>query len=138
MDRVTTPDRTSLLSDNGPDCVSRAFMDYLGMVQTLASPFHPQTNGKLERYHQVLKRDVNQLAYEMPSDLETAIVAFVRYYNCRGYHKATLGERDGFRRAPGKAAGDPATQKGGSGPNDRTAKTAHQGPQGAHETSFDA
>ena len=54
----------------------------------LAAPFHPQTNGKLERYHQTLKRDVNQLPYELPSDLEAAIMAFVSYYNYRRYHKA--------------------------------------------------
>ena len=47
-----------------------------------------KTNGKLERYHQTLKRDVNQLPYEMPSDLEAAVVAFVSYYNYRRYHKA--------------------------------------------------
>ena len=83
--------RTKLLSDNGPGYVSRAFRDYLGMVgikHILATPFHPQTNGKLERYHQTLKRDVNQLPYEMPSDLEAAMVAFVSYYNYRRYHKA--------------------------------------------------
>ena len=91
MDRVPIADRTRLLSDNGPGYVSRAFRDYLGMVgikHILASPFHPQTNGKLERYHQTLKRDVNQLPYEAPSDLEAAIVAFVSYYNYRRYHKA--------------------------------------------------
>ena len=49
---------------------------------------HPQTNGKLERYHQTLERDVNQVPYELPSDLEAAIVAFVSYYNYRRYHKA--------------------------------------------------
>ena len=53
-----------------------------------ATPFHPQTNGKLERCHQTLKRDVNQLPYEMPSDLEAAIVAFVSCYNYRRCHKA--------------------------------------------------
>ena len=71
--------------------MSRAFRDYLGMVgirHILAAPFHPQTNGKLERYHQTIKRDVNQLPYEVPSDLEAAIVAFVSYYNYRRYHKA--------------------------------------------------
>ena len=91
MDQVPITDRTRLLSDNGPGYVSRAFRDYLGMVgirHILAAPFHPQTNGKLERYHQTLKRDVNQLPYEMPSDLEAAIVAFVSYYNYRRYHKA--------------------------------------------------
>ncbi len=53
-----------------------------------ASPLHPQTNGKLERYHQTRKREVNQLPYEMPSDLEAAIVAFVSSDNYRRYHKA--------------------------------------------------
>ena len=76
MDQV--PDRPTvpgLLSDNGPGYVSRAFRDYLGMVgikHILATPFHPQTNGKLERYHQTLKRDVNQVPYELPADLEAA------------------------------------------------------------------
>ena len=91
MDQVPIEDRTRLLSDNGPGYVSRVFRDYLGMVgirHILAAPFHPQTNAKLERYHQTLKRDVNQLPYELPSDLEAAIVAFVSYYNYRRYHKA--------------------------------------------------
>ena len=46
------------------------------------------TNGKLERYHQSIKRDVKQVPYEMPSALEAAIAAFVAYYNYRRYHKA--------------------------------------------------
>ena len=58
MDQIPITDRTRLLSDNGPSYVSRAFRDYLGMVDIrhiLAAPFHPQTNGKLERHHQTLK-----------------------------------------------------------------------------------
>ena len=91
MDQVPVTHRTSLLSDNGPGYVSRAFRDYLGMVgikHILATPFHPQTNGKLERYHQTLKRDVNQVPYELPADLEAALAAFVSHYNYRRYHKA--------------------------------------------------
>ena len=91
MDQVPVTDRTRLLGDNGPGYVSRAFRDYLGMVgikHIMATPFHPQTNGKLERYHQTLKRDVNQVPYELPADLDAAIVAFVSYYNYRRYHKA--------------------------------------------------
>ena len=91
MDQVPVTDRTRLLSDNGPGYVSRAFRDYLGMVgikHILATPFHPQTNGKLERYHQTIKRDVNQVPYELSADLEAAIAAFVSYYNYRRYHKA--------------------------------------------------
>ena len=91
MTEVPVADRTSLLSDNGSGYVSRAFGDYLHLVgirHILATPYHPQTNGKLERYHQTIKQDVNQLPYEVPTDLEAAIAAFVSYYNCQRYHMA--------------------------------------------------
>jgi hypothetical protein len=91
MTEVPVADRTKLLSDNGSGYVSRAFGDYLRLVgirHILAAPYHPQTNGKLERYHQTIKRDVNQVPYEVPADLETAIATFVSYYNYRRYHKA--------------------------------------------------
>jgi transposase InsO family protein len=42
----------------------------------------------VERYQQSLKREVNQLPYELPSHLENAIADFVDYYNPRRYHKA--------------------------------------------------
>jgi len=94
MTDVPVKDRTKLLSDNGAGYVSRAFRDYLHLVgirHILAAPFHPQTNGKVERYQQSLKREVNQLPYELPSQLEKAIADFVDYYNFRRYHKA-LGD----------------------------------------------
>jgi len=91
MTEVPVEDRTKLLSDNGAGYVSRAFRNYLRLVgigHILAAPFHPQTNGKVERYQQSLKREVNQLPYELPSQLERAIADFVDYYNYRRYHKA--------------------------------------------------
>ena len=91
MTDVPLEDRTKLLSDNGSGYVSRAFRDYLHLVgirHILASPFHPQTNGKLERYHRTLKDDVNQVPYEVVEDLEAAIRGFVEFYNYRRYHKA--------------------------------------------------
>jgi len=91
MTEVPVEDRTKLLSDNGAGYVSRAFRDYLHLVgigHILAAPFHPQTNGKVERYQQSLKREVNQLPYELPSQLDKAIAGFVDYYNYRRYHKA--------------------------------------------------
>ena len=91
MTEVPLEDRTRLLSDNGSGYVSRAFRDYLSLVgirHIRAAPYHPQTNGKLERYHQSIKQEVNQVPYEAPSDLEEAITGFVDYYNNRRYHKA--------------------------------------------------
>ena len=91
MTEVPLEDRTRLLSDNGSGYVSRAFRDYLNLVgirHILAAPYHPQTNGKLERYHQSIKHEVNQVPYEVPGDLEVAIAGFVDYYNNRRYHKA--------------------------------------------------
>ena len=91
MTEVPLEDRTRLLSDNGPGYVSRAFRDYLSLVGTrhiLAAPYHPRTNGKLERYHQSIKQEVNEVPYEVPSELEVAISGFVDYYNNRRYHKA--------------------------------------------------
>jgi transposase InsO family protein len=91
MTDVPVENRARLLSDNGAGFISRAFWDYLALVgirHILAAPFHPQTNGKVERYQQSLKRVVNQLPYELPSQLEQAIADFVDYYNYRRYHKA--------------------------------------------------
>lgn len=91
MTDVAVENRTKLLSDNGSGYVSRAFRDYLNLVgigPILAAPYHPQTNGKIERYQQSLKKEVNQLPYEIPSRLEQAIADFVDYYNYCRYHKA--------------------------------------------------
>ena len=91
MTEVPLEDRARLLSDNGSGYVSRAFRDYLDLVGTRhirAAPYHPQTNGKLERYHQSIKNDVNQVPYEVPSELEVAITGFVDHYDNRRYHKA--------------------------------------------------
>ena len=62
MTDVPLEDRTKLLSDNGSGYVSRAFREYMrvvGIRHVLAAPYHPQTNGKLERYHRTLKDDIN-------------------------------------------------------------------------------
>jgi len=94
MTDIPVENRTVLLSDNGAGYVSRQFGEYLRLVgvrHIVASPYHPQTNGKIERYHRSLKGEINQLPYDMPSDLEKAIAAFIEYYNYRRYHEG-LGD----------------------------------------------
>jgi len=54
MTDVPVEDRTVLLSDNGAGYISHQFNEYLrlvGIKHINAAPFHPQTNGKIERYH---------------------------------------------------------------------------------------
>jgi transposase InsO family protein len=60
----------------------------VGIRHIFAAPYHPQTNGKLERYRQTLKRSENQVPYDVPKDLQEAISEFVEFYNHRRYHKA--------------------------------------------------
>ena len=90
MTDVPLEDRTTLLSDNGPGYISRQFGDYLRLVgirHILASPYHPQTNGKIERYHRTIKGALRLMPYEMPGALEETIRAFTDYYNYRRYHE---------------------------------------------------
>jgi transposase InsO family protein len=90
MTDVPVEDRTVLLSDNGAGYLSRQFSDYLRLVgvrHIVASPYHPQTNGKIERYHRSIKGELNLVPYEMPSELKEAIRAFIEYYNYRRYHE---------------------------------------------------
>jgi len=90
MTDVPVEDRTVLLSDNGAGYISQQFNQYLHLVgirHITASPFHPQTNGKIERYHRSIKGEINQVPYEMPSELKEAIRAFIEYYNYRRYHE---------------------------------------------------
>ena len=94
MTDVPVDDRTVLLSDNGAGYLSRQFGEYLRLVgirHIVASPYHPQTNGKIERYHRSIKSELSLLPYEMPGDLEEAIAAFIDYYNHRRYHEG-LGD----------------------------------------------
>jgi len=94
MSDVPVEDRTVLLSDNGPGYLSRQFGEYLrlaGIRHIVASPYHPQTNGKIERYHRTIKGDIKLVPYEMPGELTEAIRAFIEYYNYRRYHEG-LGD----------------------------------------------
>jgi len=90
MTGVPVEDRSVLLTDNGAGYISQQFNEYLRLVgirHITAAPFHPQTNGKIERYHRTLKGEINRVPYEMPSELKESIDAFINYYNYQRYHE---------------------------------------------------
>ena len=81
----------ALLTNNGPGFLAKALEEFLklrAMKHITASPFHPQTNGKLERYHRTGKASVDLFIYHSPKALSDAINTFVDYYNYRRYHEA--------------------------------------------------
>ena len=72
--------RPRLLSDNGPAYVSKDLREYLdeqGMTHTRGRPYHPQTQGKIERYHRSMKSVVKLEHYDFPWELEAAVRDFV-------------------------------------------------------------
>jgi transposase InsO family protein len=91
VESVKVRHRPRLLSDNGPAYVSKDLREYLaerGMTHTRGRPYHPQTQGKIERYHRSIKNVVKLEHYHFPWQLETAIRDFVAYYNNERYHES--------------------------------------------------
>ena len=88
---VKVAHRPRLLSDNGPAFVSSALAEYLQPFQIThihSRPYHPQTQGKIERYHRSMKSIVKLDTFFFPWELEQAIANFVAYYNHQRYHES--------------------------------------------------
>ena len=80
-----------LLSDNGSCYISdeiKAFLRGKGIKPINGKPMHPQTQGKIERYHRTMKNVVKLDNYYSPEDLIMAIAEFVKYYNYERYHES--------------------------------------------------
>jgi len=91
LDNVKVHLKPRLLSDNGPCYISQDLKKYLeqrDITHVRSAPYHPQTQGKIERYHRSIKNVVNLEHYYSPGELELAIDEFVRYYNYERYHEA--------------------------------------------------
>ena len=58
------------------------------MEHVRGAPYHPQTQGKIERWHQTLKNRVLLDHYYLPGDLERQVAAFVEQYNHARYHES--------------------------------------------------
>ena len=83
--------RPRLLSDNGPCYVSKALKEYLeqeGIAHTRGRPYHPMTQGKIERYHRSMKNILLLENYYSPDELTDQLDLFIEYYNNNRYHEA--------------------------------------------------
>jgi transposase InsO family protein len=81
-----------VISDNGPQFIARDFKEFIrisGMSHVRTSPYYPQSNGKIERWHQSLKREC--IRPFCPLSLEDArklVERFVEHYNTNRLHSA--------------------------------------------------
>lgn len=90
--RLKTKQKPKLLSDNGPCYVSNDLKTYLkeelNMKQIHGKPMHPQTQGKIERYHRTMKNVVKLNHFYHPEELIDALKNFVTNYNNNRYHES--------------------------------------------------
>ena len=90
-DQVQVRHKPRLLSDNGSSYISADLAEWLGnqdMKHVRGAPYHPQTQGKIERWHQTLKNRILLENYFLPGDLEARIGAFIEHYNHQRYHES--------------------------------------------------
>jgi transposase InsO family protein len=91
VDQVKVKHKPRLLSDNGPCYIASELSDYLadnGMTHTRGRPYHPQTQGKIERWHRSMKNQILLENYYLPGELKIALKQFVSYYNHERYHES--------------------------------------------------
>ena len=90
-DQPTVLHRPRLLSDNGSSYIAGDLAKWLGdkrMDHVRGAPNHPQTQGKIERWHQTLKNRILLENHYLPGALEEAIDTFVDHYNYRRVHES--------------------------------------------------
>ena len=100
-DRATVVAKPRLLSDNGSSYIVGDLADYIeekGMKHVRGAPYHPQAQGKIERWHQTMKNRVLLEHDFLPGDLKRQIATFVDHYNNKLYLRVALkkgaGQRD--------------------------------------------
>ena len=89
--KVSKDNMPNLVSDRSSALISGELADYLnekGIYHILASPYPPQTNGKIERYHKSLKEKIKLYVYDCPNILKEEIGKFISKYNKRRYHES--------------------------------------------------
>ena len=84
--------RPRIISDNGPQFIAKDFKEYIrlsGMTHVRTSPYYPQSNGKLERFHGTLKAEcIRPNTPVSLDDAKQAVKKFVKYYNEERLHSS--------------------------------------------------
>lgn len=84
--------RPRIISDNGPQFIAKDFKEYIrlvGMTHVRTSPFYPQSNGKLERYHKTIKAECIRPKVALSlEEARTQIADYIRHYNDERLHSA--------------------------------------------------
>jgi putative transposase len=84
--------RPRIISDNGPQFISKDFKSFIrlaGMSHVCTSPYYPQSNGKLERWHRTLKEEcIRPLTPLSLEDAKRLVTDFVMTYNCKRLHSS--------------------------------------------------
>ena len=91
LDQVNVGHRPRLLSDNGASYISGDLAEWLDdkkIEHIRGAPYHPQTQGKIERWHQTLKNRILLNNYYLPRELEEQISVFVENYNNKRLHES--------------------------------------------------
>lgn len=81
-----------IISDNGPQFIAKDFKEFIrltGLSHVRTSPYYPQSNGKIERWHHTLKADCIRPGTPLtPEDARRLIARFVEHYNTLRLHSA--------------------------------------------------
>lgn len=91
IDKVKVYHKPRLLSDNGPAYHSADLAQFLKerrIDHIHGAPYHPMTQGKIERWHRSMKNVIKLQNYYSPSELERAIAEWAEYYNNQRYHES--------------------------------------------------
>jgi transposase InsO family protein len=99
--------RPRIISDNGPQFIAKDFKEFIrisGMTHVRTSPFYPQSNGKIERWHKSLKGECIRPGTPLAlADARRLVSNYVDHYN-----QPSVEQRHGLNHAEGHACG-PAT-----------------------------
>ncbi|MFQ5751075.1 MAG: IS3 family transposase [bacterium] len=84
--------RPRIISDNGPQFISKDFREFIrlsGFTHVKTAPYHPQSNGKLERFHGTIKQEeIRKNSYLSLQEARKHIARFIGHYNTTRLHSA--------------------------------------------------